>query len=342
MTNEQGVLLAPFAVGKVAGSIYKALVDMDETSAWKIIRFVFLLYSIYIIVSSATELIAGMLVVKWRRRLVSLLQEMYCQQRGFVHTVDDFDNTDQRLTAEASELCNLMSYLSKQLAGSPLKVMFYGYMAATYTGMSSILSVLVFFVISLFSQQMVSIELSKRIVSLEKCEGDFRKTHMRLKQFSEDIAAQKDVGAENEALASSLSATLGAQTEVVWYNVALYGIIKCTDYFGSILNYVLIALAVLYSKQQFSSKGGEIAEFVSNASFFTLSFVNSLTEIVDMGQQIAKFAALLARIYEVKEAMQQPEHAVGTKREMQVSNPSVPDDLMMSQSEDRYVILSLL
>ena len=332
------IIRAPCAVGKVAGSIYKALVDMDETGAWRIIRSVFLLYTIYIIVLSVNEWIAGMLVVRWRRRLVDLLQGMYCKQRGFVHTVDDFDNTDQRLTSEASELCNLISYLFKKLAASPLKVVFYGYMAATYTGMSAIFSVLVFFGISMFSQQIVSVELSKRIVALEKCEGDFRKSHMRLKQFSGDIAAQQDVGAEHEALDSSLSATLAAQTDVVRYNVALYSIIKCSDYFGSILNYILIAVAVLYSKRGHSSKGGEIAEFVSNASFFTLSFVNSLTEIVDMGQQMSKFAALLARIYEMKEAMKQSENAAAIKKEMELSNQSASNDVIMSQSTDGLAI----
>jgi ABC-type uncharacterized transport system fused permease/ATPase subunit len=161
---------------------------------------------------------------------------------------------------------------------------------------------------------------------------------MRLKQFSGDIAAQRDVGAEHEALDSSLSATLGAQTDVVRYNVVLYGIIKCADYFGSILNYILIAVAVLYSKRGASSKGGEIAEFVSNASFFTLSFVNSLTEIVDMGQQLSKFAALLARIYELKEAMKQSENADGVKRKVELSNHSISNDVMMSKSTGCFAI----
>jgi ABC-type uncharacterized transport system fused permease/ATPase subunit len=97
-------------------------------------------------------------------------------------------------------------------------------------------------------------------------------------------------------------------------------------------------VAVLYSKRGHSSKGGEIAEFVSNASFFTLSFVNSLTEIVDMGQQLSKFAALLARIYELKEAMKQSENADGIKRKVELLNYSISNDVMMSQSTGSFVI----
>lgn len=300
------MMFCALVVGTVAGSVYKALIDEDLTAVKSILVHVTVLYSLNVMLLTLVEWCRGMFAVMWRKRVVSIIQEKYCTGHGFAVVCGSLDNTDQRMTSEAANACAVLSSLLKKIAASPLKIIYFGYTAGTYIGITGVLTVFIFFLVSIIFQKFAALPLAKSIASREKEEGFYRWKHMRLKNMWMDIATQGDMSAEDSALQEQFSATLLAQKQVVKRETILTGVTRGVDYFGSVLNYILIAAAVLFrDKNGEGSAGGKTAEFVSNASFFSLSLVNAFTELVDMGQDISTLSALMYRIYNMVEYIDQ-------------------------------------
>jgi ABC-type uncharacterized transport system fused permease/ATPase subunit len=107
--------------------------------------------------------------------------------------------------------------------------------------------------------------------------------------------------AEYVSLQNSLQAVLTNQNQLVWWRTVLVASSKSIDYTGTIVNYLVVAGAVMIMHHQKQQKeggggGGALAEFVSNASFFTLMLINSLTEVLDAADQLAAILGLAARV----------------------------------------------
>lgn len=282
-------------VGKIAGSVYKALIDLDQAQIILVLRTVVFLYALNTVLLTFSEFLRGKCAVIWRERLTNRAHMAYFQENAFGN-VPHVDNCDQRITSEIEKLCSTCSLVILKASGSPLKILFYGYLTSTYTGIVSVSLVVVFFCCSIVLQKAVALPLANVLQQVEKAEGDFRAGHMRVKEQSTDISLQQDQSAEKTAVGKLLQHALRAQNSAIWKRSALVGVTKCIDYTGSILNYVLVSAAILLGHKG-GGDGGERAEFVSNASFFTLTFIFSLTELADLSEYVSEMLALISRIY---------------------------------------------
>jgi ABC-type uncharacterized transport system fused permease/ATPase subunit len=232
------------------------------------------------------------------------------------------DNPDQRMTQDAASLCEQLAIVSRILSAVPFKVPFYAFMTVSYVGWQGLAAITVFFFLGALVQQLVMSRIAGLVYVQEAKEGNFRAAHARVREYSPEIAAataattttvirgggrEKDavvVSAEYAFLQASLEAVLTNQNKLVWGRTVLAASSKSIDYIGTILNYLVVAAAVVVmhkeSKQQQQQQqqegGGALAEFVSNASFFTLMLINSLTEVLDAADQLAAVIGLAARV----------------------------------------------
>lgn len=290
-------------VGKIAGSVYKALIDLDQAQIFRILRHVTILYALNIALMTLSEFVRGKCAVIWRERLTNRAHLVYFQENAFGQ-VSHVDNCDQRITSEIEKLCSTSSLVLLKASGSPLKIVFYGYLTSTYTGLLAVALVVGFFCCSIVLQKAVALPLAHVLQQVEQAEGNFRAGHMRMKEQWTDIALQRDQSAEKMAVGKLLQEALRAQNAAVWKRSAVVGVTKCIDYIGSILNYALVSVAILFGHKG-GDDGGKRAEFVSNASFFTLTFIFSLTELVDLGEYISEMLAFISRIYGLFDAIEE-------------------------------------
>jgi ABC-type uncharacterized transport system fused permease/ATPase subunit len=314
MRPYEGIVFVPLSlvdvvlmtyIGKLAGTVYKCLVDVNVGGLWQALRYAAVLYCGYCLVLVVAEWVKGMVAVMWRDRLSGVLHEVF-MKRFFHGDVSPHlvDNCDQRMTSEVARLCSMMALVMNTVAASPFKILYYGYVTSTYTGLGPFVVIVVFFVGSVFAQKMVALPLAREIAHLELCEGNFRSGHVRVRDAARDIASQSATVAETNELYRLLQDVLGAQRCTVWRRVALVGVTKCIDYCGALVNYIVIGLAVVYGRgSRDEGAAGDRAEFVSNASFFTLTFIYSLTEVVDLSQNVSEGIALVSRVYGLVDAL---------------------------------------
>ena len=292
------------ATGTVAGSVYKSLVDLDRQLLYTTVYKAAMYYALFAGLTATQEYVKDSLGLRWRRRLTKILHGVYFQDPLRMRAIHSkLDNCDQRMTSEVEGLCSTLADIAHKVAASPFKLIFYGYLAGTYIGVSSLFLVVAFFSVSLWLQKLVALPLAGDLVRLERQEGDFRSQHVRVKRYSADIGLQAERSAEEWVLDRSLERVLGAQGAVVWRRTAVMGVTRLVDYGGALMNYVAIALAVFWGGTGGSGdapagpEGGDRAAFVSNASFFTLTFIYTLTEVIDLGPTVSTMISLLCRVY---------------------------------------------
>jgi ABC-type uncharacterized transport system fused permease/ATPase subunit len=311
------------AVGKIAGSVYKALIDLDQAQILQILRHVAILYAMNTALMTLSEFLRGKCAVMWRERLTNRAHVVYFQENAFGQ-VSHVDNSDQRITSEIEKLCSTISLVLLKASGSPLKILFYGYLTSTYTGILAVALVVGFFCCSIVLQKAVALPLAHVLQQVEQAEGNFRAGHMRMKEQSTDIALQQDQSAEKMAVGKLLQEALRAQNAAVWKRSAVVGVTKCIDYTGSILNYALVSFAILFGRKG-GDDGGTRAEFVSNASFFTLTFIFSLTELVDLGEYVSEMLALISRIYGLFDAIEEVASVNRQRETTQIGSSSMQE-----------------
>jgi len=261
------------------------------------------LYAACVATSAAGVWLSGQLSVQWRSHLAHLLHSRYCSNIAlFTHPtspLSHIDNQDQRITAETAKLCDSLASATRLAAGAPFRVLYYSYVAWQYLGFRGVFSAFIFFIVFAAIQKIAVVPLARTVVGQEKKEGNLRFLHLRLRERGPDVAASRGAAAELHSLDSSLQSALTNQRSVVKWTTAVSAVTKSIDYSGVLLNYALVGAAVFSGAAASAGTGGssgEVAKFVSNASFASLSLIYSFTEMLDLGEQVSSLAALTARV----------------------------------------------
>jgi ABC-type uncharacterized transport system fused permease/ATPase subunit len=272
------------------------------------------LYAACVATSAAGVWLSGQLSVQWRSHLTHLLHSRYCTNIASFSLPSSplswIDNPDQRITAETATLCDALASAARLAAGAPFRVLYYSYIAWQYLGFRGVSTAFLFFVVFAAVQKIAVLPLARTVVVQEKKEGNLRYLHLRLRERGADVAASRGAAAELSSLDSSLQSALENQKKVVNLKTAVTAATKGTDYSGALLNYALVGAAVFSGAAAAAGaggSGGELAQFVSNASFASLSLIYSFTEMLDLGEQLSSLAALTARVVGLLEILPPPD-----------------------------------
>jgi hypothetical protein len=310
----EAVLMAPLSilesvllarVGTIAGSFYHLVVDKMQNELMVAMLYACALYAACIVIEAMSVWLSGYLAVTWRKTLITRLQNRYCTNNAFNNIDSSIDNADQRLTAELAKLCDLLGTVARLLSSAPIKIVYFSWLTHKYVGWKGVAAALAFFLISAAIQQLTAIPLARSVAIQERQEGNFRFLHMRLRSRAEDISlsgSRLGIQAELAALNATLAPVLNNQKRVVYRRALVTATSRTADYAGALLNYGLVAM-VVFSGATEASSAGKMAEFVSNASYFTLSLIYSFTQILDLAETLGNVAALTVRTARLLEAV---------------------------------------
>ena len=303
-------------VGVVAGSFYKIVVDGIPSALVSMLLHSATLYLACVAVSAASSWLSGYLSVRWRRSIASILHTLYYRKTTFSRLPDTIDNVDQRITSECGMLTEYLASTARLATGAPFRVIFYSYLAFKFVAWRGVAAIAAFFLASAALQRLVSLPFTRSMFSQEKYEGNLRSSALRVRENASDIASYRGGDAERLYAEDVLGATLRNQFEVVLWQGILAASTRFVDYSGAILNYILVASIVFASSE--SRSGGKTAEFVSNASFYTLALTYSYTELLDLAASLSKVGTYAARVGELLEYLD-PDSTVCLRKESTVA-----------------------
>ncbi|PSC73387.1 ATP-binding cassette sub-family D member 4 [Micractinium conductrix] len=211
------------------------------------------------------------------------------------------DNPDQRIAADAAALCDCLSAVVRVAAAAPFKLLYYSWLTWGYLGWSGLGVVYAFFWAAGLVQRLAVAPVSRLVAQQERHEGDLRFAHLRLREYSSEVAQYGGAAAERAHLDGSLEAALTNQRRLVTLRTVLAAATRAVDYAGALLNYLVVGAAVFTGMAGSGKDSGELAQFVSNASFATLMLIYTVTELLDLSDQLSRMGGLTARVGQLLE-----------------------------------------
>lgn len=188
---------AIYNIGLITGDYYKIMNEKNVSAFWKQTTKSVLLIVGMALAKCVKGFAAQWLYVGWRNNLTDTLHRKYFQNLGYyrlnvlrksAEVNKDTDNIDQRITQDVEKMCNSLSTLIPELIVSPFIIVFYAQKCFSVTGALGPLACVIFFVISTVINRFLVKNIATKIYEQEKCEGDFRSQHYRVRNNAESIA----------------------------------------------------------------------------------------------------------------------------------------------------------
>lgn len=191
------------------------------------IHYLFLNISAISLLKSFKEYVASLLYVKWRAQLTGDLQDNYFLNLAFYRlnvlhitnqqtasllaspsdrTVSN-DNVDQRITQDVDKMTVSLSVMVPEIMVSPFIIgksldvrcniptdtppffaVFYSYRCYGVSGLVGPVGCVTFFLLSTLINKWLITQVSRLVYAQERCEGDFRFQHLRIRNNAESIA----------------------------------------------------------------------------------------------------------------------------------------------------------
>ena len=173
----------------------------------------------------------------------------------------------------------------EELIVNPILIAYYSYQTAVIgRGISGLIIIYVFFVISAILCKLAAYPLVNIIVSKEKAEGNFRFLHVLIRTSLESIALQSGESNERDRLFSSFSHVLKWQRKLLDANLILRIFTEIVNYFGAVLAYIVLAVPIFDGTYDDKSSS-ELSEIIAQNLFVTLYLIYQLTVITGLSQR---------------------------------------------------------
>jgi ABC-type uncharacterized transport system fused permease/ATPase subunit len=307
---QAGLIFLQSLVGPVIGNFYSSIIDSDAAAFGKNVRWALFVFACISIADAALKWLSECMEVKWRRSLATQLHIMYIHENPVASGVFcKLDNPDQRLAAEVTQFCSSLSDMLRQTLQGPMLIVYYTCLSAMYSSWVAPSAVWLFFFVGAVTNRF----LLRKVVGLTslqgKLEGDFRLFHVSFIRSIEQIWFLKGLGAELHHAQHLLSRALANRVLVINQHAVINCISNIFAYFGSVLNYSVVAVPVFApmlltpSERWGSADPGTIAKRVSETSFYCLYLVNGFSVFVNLSSAFGDFAGCTSRIHEMLVAL---------------------------------------
>jgi ATP-binding cassette, subfamily D (ALD), member 4 len=166
------------------------------------------------------------------------------------------------------------------------------------------LIILGYFLIGYAVSRLVMSVVARIVYQQELLEGDFRFVHMRVRTCSEAIALLE--GSDRERLQSQAAflALLDNKKRLILWQFGLNATTNLFTYFGSIVNYLVVALPILVltgtSAAHLPPPGSPehlnaLIQYVSEGSFACIMLIQGFTQLLNVSQYVSSLVGYTAR-----------------------------------------------
>ena len=284
--------LCVFYSGKLPSEFYAVLTSSSVHATFPPL----IAKSIAIILATALsqallQYIGGLLETYTRRDLTRYLHAIYLNPIHFLalSTSAWIDHPDQRISQDIDKFTSTSRTILQQLCMTPFLIPYYAYQCYTVSGYLGPVSILAYFLLSTLLARFLSPPLSRAIYAKEREEGLFRQLHQHTLLHHESIAFLAGEPYQHHLLNTALAALIQRQSQTIHRSFPLQLLSQSVSYFGSILNYLIIAIPILNGTLAHDNPS-DLASTISLYSFVAMYLIYKFTSILD---QITLFSSLL-------------------------------------------------
>ncbi|ESO94251.1 hypothetical protein LOTGIDRAFT_215742 [Lottia gigantea] len=292
-------------IGYIPSKYYKVLGDKDLSGFKYQTTIAVLIILAEAFIKSTILYVGSILYINWRGNLSSALHKSYFNDVLYyqINVVDKtIDNPDQRITQDIDKLCNQFSLVLIPMVISPFTIGYYTYQAAISTGYIGPVSVLCFFIVATVINKFLMTPVVRYFYLQERREGDFRFKHMQLRVNCESAAFYRCGAIEERKTNEKLQNLLSTQKSLINREYFLNFSINVSDYLGSIISYVALAIPIFAGVYDHLSSP-DLAALIAKNAFVTIYLISCFTKLIDLSTKITDIAGAAHRIGQLLEVL---------------------------------------
>ncbi|XP_021346591.1 ATP-binding cassette sub-family D member 4-like isoform X1 [Mizuhopecten yessoensis] len=293
-----------FNIGYVPSKYYEVFGNKDYEGFVHETFLALLLIISESLIKSTITFVGSILYILLRGLLTKRIHQKYFKDYLYykINVLSSTDNPDQRITQDVERLCFYFSEILSPLVISPFTIGYYIYQCIQKTGYLGPVGVLGFFLVGTVFNKLLMSPVVDYVFRREKMEGNFRFKHMQMRVNAESAAFYKAGAIERNKTDTHLDNLLTVQKKLVIRKYFLNMSINLSDYLGSILSYLLLALPIFKGSYD-NLSASDLAALISQNSFVIIYLINCFTKLIDMSVQVSEMAGNAHRVGELMEAL---------------------------------------
>ncbi|KAL1921730.1 uncharacterized protein VTP21DRAFT_10372 [Calcarisporiella thermophila] len=295
-----------YFVGLLPSKFYKILLSENSGDFKLLVLESLVLVGLAGSAKAVVSYMCGLFSLKIRRILTVYFQNLYIQpgtlyKLALLHE-SRVDNPDQRITQDIDKFAECIGKISEELSVTPLLIIYYTYKCWAVGGIFGPLFIYLYFIIGSIVSKLLIAPVVPCVFAKELQEGGFRYMHVRLRVFAESISFSRGEREEKIRAEQNLMGLLGTQQKILDRELALKLANETFSYFGSILSYLIISIAIFSGAYSGIDKG-ELSSIISLNSFISMYLIHRFTEILRQSARISELAGYTARLGQLLEAL---------------------------------------
>ncbi|CAF1533875.1 unnamed protein product [Rotaria sp. Silwood1] len=214
------------------------------------------------------------------------------------------DNPDQRIAQDVDSLCRSLSSIIPLLVISPFTIAYYTYSTWKITGYYGPLAVFLYFLLWTPINKILISFVSRTIFQQNISEGNFRFLHAQIRTHNETIAFYHGDAFEHKRFDNYFLKTLVPLLyRRTWQEFLLSLSTNLYDYIGSIISYLLLALAIYVFHFYDHVSTDDLVAIISQTSFITGYLIYRFNLLNDLTDKLTVIAANTHRVQTFVEYM---------------------------------------
>jgi hypothetical protein len=275
--------------------LWKSLIVISVVSAMKSLKTYF------------TERCA----LEMREQMVKFLHENCIDKEMIAYNaivINQIENMDQRITQDLYRLTTDGAKLVADVVTAPAVILFYSCYLWRVVGFLPPVACFVYFMLGSMCSYFQARKLIPLVYTQEVYEGQFRLLHM---QFIANIEAITLLGgeySEGKRLSKAFDGLTIMVRNVIDAQLPLYLVVNWFSYCGSIVNYAVVGVSVLYLTRRNDSmadgsadpsSSADIASLLAEGSYACLYLISGFSALVEAFETGSRVLALSKRVCEL-------------------------------------------
>ncbi|KAG0144475.1 hypothetical protein CROQUDRAFT_659907 [Cronartium quercuum f. sp. fusiforme G11] len=301
------------------------------------------------------------LSIAYRTRLTNHIHDLYLSDTTFyaISNLDDrIKNVDQLITVDVAKFSNSLSEIYSNLAKPILDVLLYNYQLSKNVGVEGLVGLTVIVQASAAALRALTPSFGRYASEEQKLEGEFRFTHSRLIENSEEVSlysSHKSYDIEKNIIERSYFSLIKHINWVykirLWHGMIEDGIIKWV--WGS-LGLMICSIPVFFNldnsgvsnlvaaaKGSDNDMGGRTQGFVTNRRLL-LSASDAFGRVMYSYKDVSELAGYTARVAELLDTMDSIKKGIYDKRKVGSADETETKKLLQNrgrilESEDEII-----
>jgi ATP-binding cassette, subfamily D (ALD), member 4 len=282
--------------GKVVGGFYTTIPQHDRAGFLQVLWLATIVVVLSALIDATLKALVEWIAWQLRSSLCTVMHRDYFSGTRHYDVLGVVDNPDQRITQDAENWAATLASVVAQTISAPAIVVYYSVATGVQIGWYAPLVIYAWFGIGYAVNRLILAPTAAVVFRQERLEGNYRFGHARVRTWAETIAMYRGANVERRDSDHRFARLMRNSLRLVRWHWGLNTSSNFFSYVTTVLNYVVVALPVLFIDGGDDKASDDSAGYIATASFNIIMLTSGFSTFINAAVDLSNLAGLTARI----------------------------------------------